>query len=335
MLGRVTNLATGMQMQRQGAALRLHFERVGMELSTGRTADLNRATGGDVSRAISLDRAILMIEAQARNLALAEGRAGATGDTLALLQLSGETLGPRFLASAEREDMSSVRIGANEGKNHFENAISALNVRYAGRSIFAGNAVDQAATVSASQILDDLGTLVAGATRAADVIALVDDYFTGASGGFMTGGYSGASAGVADVELAEGNAVAIQMRADNPSIRNLLRDLALAAMVANRVLSTDPAEQRTIMRIAGTGLIASQNDVLDMRANLGHVEQRINEAQSGQATEKLALEMARNSLTAADPYQAAADFQGLQAQLQAHYTVVARLSQFSLASFLR
>ncbi len=334
MLGRISTLSTGMQLQRQGAALRLQFEQAGSEMSSGLKRDVLAATHGDSKHLFSLDRAMARIDAQAANLSLAEGRAGTTSKTLALLQKSIDQLGPRLLSAGDREDMSSSRIEAADALNHFDSAIAALNARYAGRSVFAGDAADRAATASAGQILSDLATLTAAATSGTAVAAIVDDYFNNPASGYSVTGYLGSAGDAAPVELAEGESVAVQVRADDPAIREVLRNLALASLVANGTLSSSPEEQREILRSAGGGLLAGQDEILALRANLGHIEQRISDSQAFQEAERTGLEIARNNIVASDPYLAATRFQAMQGQLQSHYLVSSRLSQLSLTSYM-
>lgn len=335
MIARISTLSTSLQLQRHGNGLRIQFETAGQELASGIKSNVLAATAGASRHLLFLDRAMARIDAQSSILSLAAGRTATTGKTLDLFRDSVDELGPRLLSAADRGDMNSARIEANEALNRFAGAIASLNVRHGGRSLFAGDASDTPATIGAAQILADLEILAAPAPDANALVAIVDDYFTSPGGGFDTNSYTGSQVDAPQVELAEGESVSVQYRADNPAFRAVLRDLALSGLVARGALNGSANEQRSVLQVAGRGLLTAQIDMLNLRANLGHTEQRIAEARDVQAAEKTGLEVARNNIVAADSYESATVFQALQGQLQSHYLVSARLSQMTLTSFLR
>lgn len=335
MLNRISNNSMALLLQRQGAVLRDAFQKAGLELASGQKSDLNVATNGDLRKVLVLDRAIAMAEARSRGLTIADGRLTQTMHTLNLIRQSGETIGASLLANVGRDDISSIHIEAGKALNNFESVISALNVRHGGRSVFAGAAADQPAVISADAMLADLQTAISAASSGAGIVAVVDDYFMNPAGGYMTGAYVGSQTDAAPVELAEGDTIGAQIRADDPAIRLALRDLALASLVARNASTLAIDDQVVMARAAGEGMLTSQDGILDLRATLGHAEQKIADALTRQSDEILMFQTARAKISTADPYQTAAEFQAMQGQLQSHYTVVARLSQLSLTNFLR
>ena len=75
--------------------------------------------------------------------------------------------------------------------------------------------------------------------------------------------------------------------------------------------------------------------MIDVQARLGVAEERIEIASVRVEAERSTLERALNDIVARDPYEAAAEFQALQIQLETVFGVTARLSSLSLNNFLR
>jgi len=89
-----------------------------------------------------------------------------------------------------------------------------------------------------------------------------------------------------------------------------------------------------LMRTSGVALIGVQQDLTGVRGALGAAEARIETIQTRNASERTALELARNQLLAADPFETATRLEEVQFQLQALYTVTARMGDLSLVNFI-
>lgn len=335
MITRLSDLASGLMLQGQGARMKAAFAAAGSAVSSGLKPDLAAATGGDYRNLFSIDNELSRIESRTASLTLSLGRAEATGRVLEHFREAGDTQAPQLVAAAERGDMASLRIEAGNSLLQFQSAVAALNTTLGGRTLLAGTATDRPATISADQMLQQLEALTAGAPDAATVQTLVEDYFLSPAGGYATGAYQGATMDVPQAAIAPGDQVKVQLRADDPAIRQGLRDLAMVALVARGTLAASPDEQRNLVSAAGTGMLAGQAAIVALRSDLGHAEERVADAISGQAAEKSALNITRNGIVVTDPYEAAAEFQALEGQLQSHYLVTSRLSQMSLMQFLR
>jgi len=89
------------------------------------------------------------------------------------------------------------------------------------------------------------------------------------------------------------------------------------------------------LRHAGEALIAGAGNLVQLRASVGSAEARVEEASARLSARETALEIARNDMSAADPYETASNLQEVQLQLETHYTLTARLSRLSLTEYLR
>jgi flagellar hook-associated protein 3 FlgL len=335
MLPTISTLSGNLALERLALRLRQDFEASGRELATGLKDDLAAALRGDTRPLAEADTTLGRLARQAENLTLAEGRLTVLQNALSRLASAAEGQGPSILSAAGRGDLASAMTHAGDAHGEFDSVITALNARSGGRSLFAGAAVDRAAIAPAETLLTALEALVAGAPDAETAIAAVDGWFTTPGGGFETTAYTGSTADGPEIELAPGESLAQPVRADDPAIRTLLRDLALAALADRGLFAGNAAEQLALLRAAGEGLVADGAGIALLRAGAGAAEERVAAAQSRQSAERTALEITRNAMVAADPYAAAAEFEALRYQMQSHYTVTARVTQMSLTSFLR
>ena len=335
MIGNISNLSTHLQMQRLGAAIKSGIESVGMELTTGVKSNPEEFSGTNHRQLDSIARSLALSEVRQQNLIVAGHRVSGTSAVLKTFKEITEKFGPHLVSASARGDQTSSTILAGEAVSLFQGAVSSLNVRQGGRTLMSGVSVDQSATISADEILDALAVLTSNARDAAEVSAIVRDYFANPASGYVADAYLGSTTDVADVELRPDEFVKIQLRADNENFRSVLGELAQVALVARGAFQFPSAQLFQILESAGNGMIAGNDDLLALAASLGTAEEGIVVAQTGAAAEKTSLEIARNSILSVDSYEAASKFQAMQSQLQSHYTVIAKLSQLSLTAYLR
>ena len=72
----------------------------------------------------------------------------------------------------------------------------------------------------------------------------------------------------------------------------------------------------------------------DLAANLGTLQQTVQNAITRNDAESSVLQSARLSLLSVDPYETATKYQQTQDQLQTLYAITARASRLSLVDFL-
>jgi flagellar hook-associated protein 3 FlgL len=85
---------------------------------------------------------------------------------------------------------------------------------------------------------------------------------------------------------------------------------------------------------AGEGLITNQEDLTAVRAKVGYIEARIENAATRNESENRSLQFARGSLLGTDPYETATRLEEVQFQLQSLYAATDKTSQLSLVNFL-
>ena len=327
-------LGRSWQNQQQNTALRTKLYRLTDELSTGRIADLGRALGPDLGRVAFLDRSLAVGDGLLRS-AKSWGSMLATAQA-SLAQLEGfrGELANQVISgtlSGTENEIGNVALAA---RTAFEDMVNALNVRFGDTGLFSGRDTDGAALVAPATMLADLELVVAGAATAADLIARVDQWFDDPGGPFETAGYNGDAGGFLSRPIDDTDTSTLDVRADDPAIRDLLKTVAITALAPDSGASLPLAEQRLVLDTMADPLLTLSSDLIDLAARVGRQEQRTAEAVARIEARQTSLGILRNDLTSADPFATATALEETQALLETHYLVASRLSGLSLARYL-
>ncbi len=319
---------------RHAGDLKARLAQLSQELATGHAADPVAATGGDTRTLRDLERGLAMATGWGRAAAEAGNRLGAMQDALGTAEatrsgLAGALMAPTLASSAaSREGASAAGAAA------LSDLARTLNSGFGGTSLFAGTRTDGPAIASGEAMLGSLRTAAAGATTAAEVAARVAAWFDDPAGGFATGAYLGSDAN-ATRPLDEGEAVTLAARADDPALRGVMKAAALAALAADPALALPEAEAKALLVQARDGALSAAEPLTALRAGLGRAEAQAEQAATRHSARAGSWEAARARLTEADPYRTATTLKAVEAQIQTHYEVTARLASLSLARVLR
>lgn len=330
----IPDLLNNNQLRRRLGFVQQEITRSGQEVSTGVHADLRNAVQGNPQRLFVLERQIALNETFSVNIQQANSRAILTQESLALLQRSSEEVGLALIGAVERNDAFSAGFEGQRGRPAFEEAVAALNTRFGDRHLFSGAASDNRAVASADAILAEIQALTAAETDPLAAIAAVENYFDDPAG-FDTTGYLGSTTDVPSAEIEEGVRVDFAVRADNANIKEVLKGLALAVVGAEEGFFAGSRDaQNIVLREAAETSLAATNGIIQERATLGFAEQQIEEAEVRNSAETTVLNDALQSIIGRDQFEAAAEFNALDVQLQAIFSVTARLAQLNFASFI-
>ncbi len=321
-------------IQRQASQTRANLDRTGVELASGQKSDLYKATGGNLTRLFSLDRALERNAVYTDTIALTETRLDILQASLASITEPIRQLSTDLKISVGMNDISSSLTHAKTSRARLAEAIGVLNTRVAGQALFAGTATGGNAMAQVTTILADLQTAIGGAVTAEDAIDAVEAYFA-PGGPFFGDGYVGADEDLVDVELAEGARYQFTVRADTPEIRALLQGHALAALVAEGAFAGDIPSQLNLLGNAATIMTEGTNQMLALQATVGVNQSTVERAKAERQAERNSLDLARTAMLEADQLEVASRFQALEAQLESVYTVTARLSQLSFVNYMR
>ncbi len=330
----IGDLAQSFMLRQQHTDLKTRMGTLVEELSSGRTADVGRHLTGSYSYLSDIERNLTMLEAYDT----------ATSEAILFTDGMQTSLG-RFqdmVSSLGLASMSASSAGLNEVITNVSNRavqdmramVSALNTEVAGRSMFSGVDTDQPALIPADDMLAQLRTLVAGETTLAGIQAQLDTWFDSPGGGYETLAYQGATTSLSPFQLGSGETVNLDLRADDPAIRVLLKNVALAGLAADPALSFAKPLQQEILGAAGEGMSFEQQSLVRIRADLGYAQSRAEEGAARISAERTSFQMARTNLLEVDPYETASRLEDVQYQLEALYSVTVKLSRLSLTDYL-
>ncbi|SLN63568.1 flagellar hook-associated protein FlgL [Falsiruegeria litorea R37] len=330
----IGDLARTLMFQNRSTEIRNEISKLTQELASGRVADVSDHLKGDFSHLADVERSL-------ERLGTLSNTAAETGLFATTVQRSLENLDNRTgdLANSLTaignfgQDINRTQA-SNQAKSELGAMIGSLNQAVAGRSLFAGIATDQVPLESSDRLLQEVRTVIAGSATADDAITAARNWFNDPAG-FETVIYRGSTQSLAPISVGENNDVTLDLRADNATIRTVLLNTTLAALATDAAVGLSDAEQTDLLKKTGSGLVNARDDIVGLRADVGHAEARIDQAKSRNSATKTSLEFARNKLIGADPFEVTTRLQSVQVQLQSLYTVTARTSSLNLVNFLR
>lgn len=330
----IGDMALAFQNNRHNTQIKQNMIRLSQELASGQRNDLGNAVSGDFGPISSIEHALRTISAYEATANEAALFVGSVQSTLERIQTGASSISNAMLNAGTLTSSQLVDTASESALVEFESTVSALNTRMGGRSLFAGRATDTAPLASSDQMLTDLQAAIALETTSAGVIAAVDAYFDDAGGGFETSGYLGSANRMSDFRVAEGENAKVGVKADDPEIRDVLKAMALGALVSKGALASDLDARGEILREAGERMISADTKLASVRASVGLVEGQIEDASVRNEAEAMALEFARSDLLSIDPFETATELQATQTQLETLYTLTARMARLSLADYL-
>lgn len=327
-----TDLARLQRLQRQAAETRERMDTAGQEMSTGETTDRYAATGGHLTRLISMDRALARNDSYASTISLTELKLDTMQSTITGIAEQANSLAVSLNETVPKGDVaSSLRLG-KQARGELIDTLTKLNVQVSGQSLFAGTATDSAAIASPDDILAALDALAAGSATAADAITAIDDYFANT---FPTTGYTGSADGLAPADIGEGQRLDYGVTATDQRIIDVLRAQAKAAVAAGDSYPGSDEDKMALLSAAGTDLIAAKDGALDLSFEIGLDQESVENAKASRTAEKNTLSLARANMLEADMETATTTYQALETQLDAIFTVTARLAELRFTDYMR
>ncbi len=303
------------------------------ELASGITSNVSARLGGDYVYLADIDHRLAKLNGI--NTAAAEAKLVATGMQTSLEHMyeSTQTMIGAAMSASQSTAGPSLPHLAHSAEQQLDAVITMLNTSVGGRSLFAGTATDQRSVQDTDTLLTALRTELAGATTAADVIAAAQAWFDDPAG-YDTVFYGGSATSVSPLRVGEGQEVTLDFRADNDTFKDMLRNLAVGALIDDPTLGLAPSVQSELIDAAALELLSVSDGLTGMRADVGFAEQRIEEAQSRNGAASSAFQQARTELLEADPIDIATQLEIVQFQLEALFSVAARSSRLKLVNFL-
>ncbi|MBY6003924.1 flagellar biosynthesis protein FlgL [Salipiger bermudensis] len=331
----VGDLARTLVLRTHQTRLNRDLDRLGTEIATGFVRDPVAHLGGDVSTLVSIDRRLAQLETYRVNTTEAGFLSGTMQTTLDEIQTRSELLSQVLLSVELTPNEEMLRTFSTEAENALGNMLNGLNRSVAGRFLFSGTATDTPAVVDSETMISDLQTALVGAVDAADVEAALDTWFDTLGGGFETDGYLGSTVSLAPLQLSATESAGVDIRADDPVFRDVMKAMAKAALASDSALGLAGDVKIELISNAALDLQTAVASLVELRAGLGTLEQRIEEVTARNSAERTATSIARLDLVGTDEFETATRYENTRVQLEALYAITVRSSRMSLVEFLR
>ena len=307
------DLSQSLILTRHSAQLKAALQTLSSESTTGLVADQTARLHGNFGPIAGVETSLTLLDAY-RNVS-AETQMAADMMQKALKTVQDQSaMGADFLTIAAGQvpvKIDALALKADQGLNTTTTALD-----------------------SSDLLLSALSTAItaAGATTAAGVQTAVSDWFNSPAG-FTAVAYQGGAPRDA-VQVKKKKTVQLDITATDPAIRETLKALALGALLSRGILAGNDVARADLANRAGQSLVAAQVPMADLAANLGTLQQTVQNAITRNDAESSVLQSARLSLLSVDPYETATKYQQTQDQLQTLYAITARASRLSLVDFL-
>lgn len=330
----IGDLSHSFQMRNHNTRIKNEFIRLSETLASGRHSDMSKELNGEFSNLASVERAIQSLLAHRTTGSETTTLLETAQISLETVQSLGSNLGPSLITAGNSSQPAILRSTAADSEQKFDSVIAALNVRIADRSVFAGMATDQPALLNSNEILTEVRTAVLGLSTITEVIDMVDSWFSDPGGGYETFAYQGSKTALAPIPISDTEEVHFDITAESAEIRSMLKAYALAAISVDLPLLSTNELQAELMKEAGELMLTSQSDIAILRADIGAKEAYTAGASARNEMSLTSFRMMQTDFYSADPYETATRLEVAQTQLEAVYTLTARISRLSLADYL-
>lgn len=323
------------RQNRTVSTIKARLDVVAQEAITGQQADLTAATNGRVGNAHLLNKALNDIEQSTRINSLSSSRLELASQGLSGARAAVDDIGTRAIVALNSLGETGVGAIAEEAEANLQSVISALSIRHGSRSLLSGNAPDQAPFANADVLLGDIRDIVTTAGSPANIEAALDTYFNDPAGGFQTKIYTGGTGHAPPLHIGNGETIDLGLRGDDVAIKDVLRGLAVLATAPDAGFAADTAEFSDIFNSAIRSTSNGTTGLITLETNLGIAAETLNKADERNQFETLTLSTAFQAITGRDQFEAAAELNQLEVQLEGSFILSSRLSELSLTNFLR
>lgn len=335
-LNSIGDQARNYAMQQATNRLKTTMTTLTQEMSSGEVADLGQRLEGNTRALNEIEGRLSRTTQLQQNAAEAAVQLQAIQDVFSGVRSVTNDLGVNLLSDPFAASTAQLGTRATEVANALNTVIQRLNGMDSNRYLLSGLASDQPPLVPADQMLDSLEAVTAGLTTADQIGAAIADWFDApvGAGGFLDNAYRGTTGEGATIPVTERETVQVTTSAAAPAVRDLLKGLATAAILDRGALAGQTDERAALLRQSGHALVAADAGLLGEMGRVGLEQQAVTRAQTENASVLSTLEVSRNDIRRADPYQTATALTEVQTQIETLFAVTARLSRLNLVDYL-
>jgi flagellar hook-associated protein 3 FlgL len=346
----ISTLAAHLQLNSSVRLLQSQMMDAQKELSTGRKADLVAALRDRAAEDVDLRNTLNDVIEFKGTVDVVASRMDTMQAALGGVRDIADKMRSTALTS---RDAVSRRYLQEAASTALERLNSFLNAQVAGRTLFSGIQTDVApiqatATVNPAtgiaprqavdQVIANLGPLTDAASALAvangpdGISSIFDDSNSNANLRYSATFYNGATTGSVTARLDNGYQIDYGLRADDPAFRELQQGLY---MLANVPYGSIPDDAYTAWQDEAVKHISNGfQGAIDVSAELGYKQSVVSAVMTQHEATITQINNQVASLEAADPYETSLRLTQLQTQLEATFSITARLHELSLTKFL-
>ncbi|MCK0151709.1 hypothetical protein MWU54_16825 [Marivita sp. S6314] len=314
--------------------LEARSQSLGQSMTTGVVAEKSAHLRGSTIGLALLDRKSDLLQQFKTNLTEAAFVAQSQQLVLGEIQENSERLINDLALVSQQASPEAIDSLSKQASFIFKDIVNSLNSHVAGRFLFSGTSTQHAPLINGDTILLEIEAAIAGATSSSDLINSIDAWFD-TGGGFETIAYQGATSGHLRFPIGDEATVSFDLRADDKAIRDILKAAALARFAQDDSTSLSASDRQDVIETARSELIASKDDIIALRADIGAKEELFSTKATGIESKLHQLSLDKNSLIGIDQYESATEFEAVQQNLDVLYRIAARQNRTSLAEYLR
>lgn len=300
---------------------------------TERHADVTKVLDGRVSELVQIEKSIRDLQSYAEAIALAEGRAATAQRALDQVRTTAQEItdtADLLRTNGTGDDFITL---STQARGRLDSLVASMNTSFAGRMLFAGDAVDQAPIADADTIMTTSVPFLEAQATPATAYAALQAEFLNAGATFETTFYNGGTGDAAAVEVAPGERVDYSARADETPMRNILFNMTVMAAAYDETNAIAQNVREGLIVLASEGLRNSIGSVAQMQGRVGTAEARIATMKSRNIASEASLTITLNDLAGADAFEAAVTLRDLESQLEVAFATTSRLANLTLANF--
>lgn len=319
------------------ARLDSKLNRLTKEAASGEVADLSSRLQGDTIIINNLENRIALIEQYDRN----------AKDALVSLKWQQEVIGSandtaseianKILTLPQAFDAVAVEELAKEASETFSIIIGQLNRNVMGRYAFSGLDVAERPFVSSEEIINKMIEITDQSNSADEVVQKISNWFDAGedAAGFDDFAYNGTKDKSINFNIAEGEVVDIAVSGIDPEIKKMLKGLAIAALADHIKIDSDDFGTEKLIKSGAREIWNNEVNLIQKIAGIGAAQEEVETGRARNTATLSELTVARNDIRQVDLYETSSAILETESQLRHIYLLVARVSNLSLAEYLR
>lgn len=325
----IGDMAQSFLSRQRNASLKSQLAIKSQELTTGVRVDLGAHLGQQGTELIALDYDQIALMSFSRNVDQLDRDLEASQLNLEQIGQVLQTFSSDVIVETNTGSDGRLERLAERAKESFGQIAGTLNAAQNGRMVFSGTSPEPPLD-SANDILSALRAAVLPATDLDTLATDTEAWFSDPVAGFSE---HVAVVGKRSVLTAQNRSIDVPVTASDNEFSQTLAVLAKVILASEAGIG--PSEEASFLVNAASETRRSGEGIVQLQAKTGASQQQTQDARANLAARKNTMDLHRSNLTSADPYETAARFQEIERQLEASFTMTARMSRLNLMDYLR